>query len=237
MLPSSVCTLHAAVDMHGDDADPGSQEAAATREPCMDHAQSGQKEEKVSERSSTGADGCCVTERVGSSRDSCGMHAYDMHGARDSVSWPGETCCWDIANRLLLFICRWCDAWVGGGRGHFGRRSLWAHRCPDSLASMHASSRPPRLSQGGLRSAPVVAVGAEHLLLLSQGVVSCFWSGCTQGCLVLCVALFPPLQYALGASCRCRLLGSLFVYAPVLLLSVCARGPALRFVVCGRYNQ
>ena len=65
-----------------------------------------------------------------------------------------------------------------------------------------------------------------------QGVVSCFLFGCTEGCLVLCVALFAPLQCALGASCRCQLLGALFVCAPVLVLLVRARGQALRLGVC-----
>ena len=43
-----------------------------------------------------------------------------------------------------------------------------------------------------------------------QGVVLCFLFGCTQGSLMLCVALFLALQCALGASCRRRLLGALF---------------------------
>ena len=45
----------------------------------------------------------------------------------------------------------------------------------------------------------------------SQGAVSSCVFGCTQGCSVLCIALFPPLQCELGASCRCWLLGALFV--------------------------
>ena len=75
---------------------------------------------------------------------------------------------------------------------------------------------------GGLPRASVVAVGAA---------LSCCSSGCTQSCSVLCVSLFPPLQFALGA-CYCgRLLGSSFVCFRSVLL-VRALGPALRLGVC-----
>ena len=64
-----------------------------------------------------------------------------------------------------------------------------------------------------------------------QGVVSYFLFGCTQGCLVLCVGLFPPHQCALGSSCRCRLLGALFVCSRSCVVGP-HRGPALRLGVC-----
>ena len=48
---------------------------------------------------------------------------------------------------------------------------------------------------------------------------------------MLCVALFPPLRFALGSSCCCRLLWALLVCFRSLLL-VRARGPAPRLGVC-----
>ena len=46
---------------------------------------------------------------------------------------------------------------------------------------------------------------------------------------MLCVAVLSPLRCALGASCRCRLLGALFVCFRSVLVR--ARGPALRLGV------
>ena len=104
----------------------------------------------------------------------------------------------------------WCDAGMGsGGQG------------PGSISG----------ARGLIAS--VVAVGAvlSCFFLWCQGAVSCFLFGCTQGCSVLCVSLFPPLQCTLGASCCCRLLGALFVCFRSVLL-VRARGPALRLGLC-----
>ena len=67
---------------------------------------------------------------------------------------------------------------------------------------------------GSLPGASVAAVGVVLLLLLS------LVSGCGLVLLIrwhsglfgaVCVALFPPLQCMLGASCCCRLVGALFV--------------------------
>ena len=50
-------------------------------------------------------------------------------------------------------------------------------------------------------------------------------------CWMLCVASFPPFWCALGASCRFRLLGALFVcFCSVLLVRAC--GPALCLGLC-----
>ena len=91
------------------------------------------------------------------------------------------------------------------------------------------------LQPNGIREHPgasVVAVDAVLSCFLPwcQDAVSCFMFGCTSSCWVLCVALFPPLRCALGASCRCRLLGALFVCSRPALL-VRARGPALHLGV------
>ena len=88
----------------------------------------------------------------------------------------------------LVLQSRWCDARIGGGG-----------RGPGSVSGA-----------GGLPGATVVAVGAVLLLLLSlvSGFSLMFFSGCSQGCLVQCIGLFPLLQYVLGASCRCWPLGA-----------------------------
>ena len=87
---------------------------------------------------------------------------------------------------------------------------------------------------GGLPGASVVAVGAVPLLLLSlvSGCSLMLLLGCTRGCLVLCVLLcfrrsharwvFLVVAGCLGP-CSC---------APVLVLLVRIRGPALRLEVC-----
>ena len=81
--------------------------------------------------------------------------------------------------------------------------------------------------------ASVVAVGAVLLLLLS------LVSGCGLMLLIrlhsglfgaVCVALFLPLQCALGVSCRCWLLGALFVCSCSCVVSR-AHGPAVRLEV------
>ena len=111
--------------------------------------------------------------------------------------------------RVVLY--RWCDAGIGGGG-----------RGPGSISGA-----------GGVPGDSVVAAGAvlSGFFPSCQGVVRYFWLSCIQGCWVLCVAFFPPLQCALGASCRCRLLGALLV-SLCSVLSVRARGPALRLGVC-----
>ena len=85
---------------------------------------------------------------------------------------------------------------------------------------------------GGSPGASIVAVGAVLLLLLSlvSGCSLMFLFGCTQGCWVPCVLLcfqrprwvFLVIAGCLGP-CSC---------APVLVLLVRARGPALRLGVC-----
>ena len=107
-------------------------------------------------------------------------------------------------------MCRWCHAGTdGSGRG------------PGSISGA-----------GGLPALPLWqwALCSYCSFPWCQGVVSCILFGCTQGCLVLCVGSFPPLQCALDASCRCQLPGALC--APVLVLLVRARWPALRLGVC-----
>ena len=92
--------------------------------------------------------------------------------------------------------CRWCCFVVGAPLGLAAAGGQVAFRAP-----------------GGLPGAPVVSVGAVLLLFLS------LMSGCGLMLLIrlqsgllgaVCVALFPPLQCALGVSCRCWLLGALF---------------------------
>ena len=86
----------------------------------------------------------------------------------------------------------------------------------------------------GLPGASVVAVGAVLLLLLSLvsgcGLMLLLWlhSGLFD---VVCVALFPPPQCALGVSCRCWLHGALFVCSCSCAVGR-ARGPAVRLGVC-----
>ena len=107
---------------------------------------------------------------------------------------------------------RWCDAGTGGGS-----------RGPGSISGA-----------GGLPGASVEAVGAALLLLLPllSGHSLMFLFGCTQGCLVPCVLLCthrsPAHRVFLVATgwlgpCSC---------APVLMLFVRARGPALRLGMC-----
>ena len=85
-------------------------------------------------------------------------------------------------------------------------------RVPPGLAA--AGGQVACRAPGGLPGASVVTVGAVLLLLLS------LVSGCSLMLLIRlhsglfgaeCFALFPPLQCALGVSCRCWLLGALFV--------------------------
>ena len=112
----------------------------------------------------------------------------------------------------LVLQSRWCDARIGGGG-----------RGPGSVSGA-----------GGLPGASVVAVGAALLLLpsLVSGCSVMPLFSCTQGCLVPCVLLcfrrsrarcvFLVVAGWLGP-CSC---------APVLVLLVRARGPALRLGVC-----
>ena len=90
--------------------------------------------------------------------------------------------------RCVLY--RWCDAGIGGGG-----------RGPGGISGT-----------GGLPGASIVAVGAVLLLLLS------LVSGCSlmlfirlHSGLFGAVCCFVAAARALGASCRCRLFGALFV--------------------------
>ena len=106
----------------------------------------------------------------------------------------------------------WCDAGIGGGGRGPGSVSLaW-----------------------GLPGASIVAVCALLSCFFTwyQGAVSRILFGCTECCLVLCVALFPPPRCALIASCRCRLLWALVVCFRSAVLLVRARGTPLRLGVC-----
>ena len=107
----------------------------------------------------------------------------------------------------LVLLCRWCDARIGGGQVAF--------RAP------------------GFCPAPLLRLWAQCSCCFfpwCQGVVSCFLFGRGQGCLVLHVALFPPLQCALGAVAVAGCLGPCSC-APILLLLVRPRGPTLRLGV------
>ena len=107
----------------------------------------------------------------------------------------------------------WCGIGTGGG---------WVPCC---------------LSGAGVCPAPLWWLWARCpgcFFLSCQGAVSFCMLRCASGCWVQCVALFPLLQCALGASCCFRLLWALPVcFRPVLLLL--AHGPAFRLGVvhCG----
>ena len=94
---------------------------------------------------------------------------------------------------LRSVMYRWRDAGIGGGGQ--GPGSVWG--------------------TADLPGASVVAVGAVLPLLLSlvSGCSLMLLFGCVLGCWVPCVllSLLPLPPCALGASCRRRLFGALFV--------------------------
>ena len=105
---------------------------------------------------------------------------------------------------------RWCDAGMGGrSRGRVAFRAPGV--CPAPPLWLWA--------QCSLASLPGVRVQSHAFHSVALRAVGCF------------VASYPPLPCALGASCRCRLLGALIVCFRSVLL-VRARGPALRLGVC-----